>query len=109
MQLTIPEKLFTHRRRNGLTQTDMANSVGLTLQRYNQIEKGHVEPTSLVRSRATGLGKLTMAEKCVILRRRAEYRIADVAHDLGVSKNWLGQMEKGKQPVSEALANYWGI
>lgn len=106
--LSNAEKYLIRRRRLGLTQAEFATDLGVTRKAYNQFEKGYGSNPGLrggVWLHMT-LRNLSPEERCLILRRRAQRTQAQVARDIGCSRWWVLQMERGTAPV-DTLVEYW--
>lgn len=103
-RLTLGEKLLISRRRENLTQEEMATIYGVTRNIYGEMERdqrkvpdykgGEIEP-------------LRDHEKLLLARRRAEMKQDEVAKEIGVSRYWLNQMEMGKFPLAEKFVTFW--
>ena len=102
---TIRERLLIDRRRRGETIAQAARRLGVSITRYSNWERGAVEApvTSLIR-----LGDLTVAEQCLLKRRRAGMRQQDVANAMNRCRMWVRLMEQGREDPSE-LAAYWDL
>lgn len=99
--LTEGEKLLLDRRRRGRSQRQRAAELGVTLYQYRAWEGDRERPESIPR-----LGSLSVAEVCVVARRRAAIGVVELANELGVSREWLRQMEAGNVDPAR-LASYW--
>lgn len=114
MHLTKAEKIFIHRRREGLTQEDAARIMAVTLAAYKVYEKtgnkfhlpyGQTPGTY----RTPKLGRLKGHERCAIMRKRNPHITQQViANQLGMCRNWIGLMERGDAP-SKALEGFWSV
>ena len=102
--LTPGEKLFLSRKRDGLSMADAAASHGVGLPTYRKWEKDEAEPEA----KAPALGKLTMTDQFIVLRRRSGMTMKAIADDVGCCPWWLRQMELGDAP-NQKLQEYWGI
>ncbi len=105
MRLRKSESLFITRRREGLTQTAMADKLGIMEYIYFQYENG----TSEIPEGLTGLpifAEPTALEQCVIKRRRLAMSQDELAAELGCSRFWVNQMETDKVNPGK-LIKYW--
>ncbi len=101
--LTNGEKLLIWRRRCGLTQPEAALRYRLTVKRYRNWEKGRHfwDPEIDVEM------PLYEREKCLLLRRRRNWRQAEVAKKMNMSREWVNMMERNEASV-EPLVKFWG-
>lgn len=107
--LTKSEKYLIYRRRHWYTQVEFAEGLDLSLADYRKIEGGHsmLDPDPAAIRRIT-LSSLNKVERCLIMRRRSKQTQQQIANDIGVSRNWLNQMEQGKVDV-KTLADFWNL
>lgn len=103
-ELTVGERLRVARRREGLTQAQMAEDLGIPFNTYRRIEDDTETGWTLP---SMPLGKLQEHEIYAVLRRRERMTLDDLADRVGLSKWWLCQIERGKVPASEQLVDYW--
>lgn len=103
--LHAEEILFLRRRREGLTQVEAAEQRGESTKRYRAQENGESDVTGL---RGRKSNKLSLAEKCVIARRRLRLTQSEVAKSLGYSTAHVCNMERGERNPAP-LAGYFGI
>jgi len=101
--LSAGERLLIDRRRKGESQRQAAKRLGVSLYRYRRWERSEEQPPKLM-----PLGMLKLHEKCFLTRRRADVPAHVVALELGVSDEWLTQMEYGRQPCQK-LAVHLGL
>lgn len=101
MILTDNEKVFIDRRRRGKLMREYAAEHGISVKELREIEHGRI--TSTVKPEVK---ELSVQEKCLLYRIRAEKSQEEVASDLGVSRIWINLMERGHRPV-DLLAWYW--
>ncbi len=100
--LSPAEILFIWRFRKDLTAEEAAYYWGVNYSRYRAWEAG-----SKGYSMRVPLGYApTLREKLIILRRRAKLTQAQLAEKMGVSRQWLSQMEQGHAAV-EKLGEFW--
>lgn len=101
--LTIPEKLFLHRRRLKETQKEAAHRYGINHIYYNKMERNLLPFTQEVPSIE---GEIYHYEWCVIMRRRRNLKQTELAEKMNICKLWLVKMETGKViPIS--LVKFW--
>ena len=101
--LTDGEQLRLERRRRGASQPEWAEWCGVTLYRYRAWETDAEKPPAHVMPE---LGKLRDYEACHVLRMRSEIPLKALAKRLGVTPNWLCEIEHGRQPAARLVA-YW--
>lgn len=103
--LTESEKLFITRRRDDMTQKDMARRLGISTRRYINIEAGkeHLDGGLSV---IPSVGELAEWEKAVLVRRRKGIRQEELAPILGISPAHLKAMERKKRNPAK-LIDYW--
>lgn len=102
--LTDHEKLLLWRKRMNFTQLEASEVMGVSHWIYSESERGNQNikfNVPWVRRKA-----LEKHERCLIYRLRAVKSQQQVADDLGVSKVWIGRMEKGYEPCN-TLLDYW--
>ncbi len=102
INLTPAEKMKLDRRRRGESQQEAAERWGVTLYRYREAEAGR-RSESKIRPRFTVVRDY---EACLVLRTRRGDSVAALAKEMGISRWWLTQIERGKQPADE-LVRYW--
>lgn len=100
---TRAERFLLARRRMGWNQENAASRLGLSTRDYARLERGEL---SRPRLRAPRLGRVRRHERCLLLRRRARVSQAEVAREIGRSRWWVNQMERGQAPVDD-LVWYW--
>ena len=101
IKLTKSEKLYLNRKRNNLTQAQMAHKCGVGLTKYSAMELGLIE----VEFKVYDL-KPTKVEEFVLLRRRKGKTQTDLASELGYTKAWINKIEKGLAKT-DLLERYW--
>lgn len=101
---TPQENLYIWRRRKNMNQVEAADALGVTVDRYRAWETGEVTTAVPYRN----AGKLSIPEKCVLLRRRAGLTQREIAETLGCTRLWVNHMEKGTVPV-DRLQEHWGV
>lgn len=100
--LSQGERLKLYRRREGLTQDDMAEQLDMTLYAYRRVE----DEVVVFNDFRPPLGALAQREQCYVLRLRRGWSLADAAENMGISRWWLRRMERGDAPVNR-LWNFW--
>lgn len=101
--LTPGERLLLLRRRLGLSQVERAECFGVTLYGYRAWEAGTKQPPARV---VPKFDKLHDYEACYVLRRRRGLALQDLATQLGMTSNWLCEIEHGRQPATKLLAHW---
>lgn len=101
--LSYEERLLIHRRRQDLTQAEMAKRLGVSRKTYSRLERGL---KTEVRPDTPSVEPLRDHEQCMIMRRRAGWSQEMCAEQLGVSRYWFRLMEMG-QAGCEKLVGYW--
>ncbi len=99
--LSRGERLITDRRRRKETQAVAAKRFNETPFIYGRWERDDDEGPSI-----RSVRPLRKYEQCLLYRRRAGTSQSEVARQLGRSRWWLNQMERGIQPCEELLC-YW--
>jgi DNA-binding XRE family transcriptional regulator len=104
LTLSQGEQLIIFRRRNNITQDEMANSYELDRNTYGRIERD-VERNPRVDIKISDIENF---EICFIFRRRSGLTQAECAAKIGISRVWLHEMETG-QSNCKRLLTYWRI
>lgn len=104
MKLTRGEKIRILRRRNGISMKDAAKRHGLSMRQYRYVEED-VEGAPLLE--VPDIGELATHEELYIRRLRYGMRQADVAKQLGISRYWLGEKERGRAALIPGDAAAW--
>lgn len=101
-QLTLGEKLFLRRRREKISQAEMARRYSVSRYTYMNWEKnvGGIDIPSV------DLKGITPTEHFVILRRRAGISQLELAARMGIDRKTLWQMENGHLPLRQ-LIEFW--
>jgi DNA-binding XRE family transcriptional regulator len=103
IDLTPGEKLLFWRKRKGWNQTKAAKHLKVSSFKYKMMEYGKIQlsfKSSFIKP------SLTPPERCYLYRRRCKKTQAEVAKELGYSREWIKQMEWGTVPC-EPLLWYW--
>lgn len=104
MKLKPHERLAIERRRRDESQTEAAKRYGVTLYEYRQWELGNGK---LPARAGASVRRIEPFEECFIQRTRMQGLSAGMlAKDVGCSRWWLTQMERGQQQP-EALVAFW--
>jgi len=111
--LTASEALYIDRRRRGMTQARYAKIHRTSVDKIHKWEAGLVpkdrdgEEFPCPKVDITW-SQLSVNEQCVIMRRRNRMSRTDLADALGVSQQWVSQMERGRQNAAK-LVSYWKL
>lgn len=105
MRIKRSEALALLRRRAGITQVGMARVHGVTRHEYGLMELGQFP---IPKDWDLRVGTITTQERCWLYRRRAGKLQREVAEELGVSRVWVNNMERGLAPVQD-LVTYWEV
>ncbi len=97
-RLSCGERLITDRRRRKETQVGAAKRLETTSFIYGRWERDY-GPGPLTRS----VQPLRIYERCLLYRRRTGKSQIQVARQLGRSRWWVNQMERGKQSCQELV------
>lgn len=105
MKLTLNagERLLLLRRRLDVSQVERAKKHGVTLYRYRGWEDGREPPPTRIVPR---FGTLHDYEACYVLRRRHGIALQVLAARLGMTPNWLCEIEHGRQPAKKLVAHW---
>jgi transcriptional regulator with XRE-family HTH domain len=95
-------RLIISRRRRGLTQAQEAKRRKASLYQYRGWEEDRGEVPE------EKIGRLEVHEQCYVRRIAKGLTLDEVAKDVGVSRWWLRQMERGTANV-ERLRKYWRV
>ncbi len=107
--LTPGEKLLIFRRREELTQAQMAEKLAVSLLAYRAMEQdAEYIPCDRKIPRVSLEGKLAVWEVAVILRFRSGLTQAETAIDMDISKYWLRRMETNSAPL-DRLLEHWNL
>jgi hypothetical protein len=91
----------------GYNQREAAEFFKVAFDLYKDWERGR-KPIPIEWQRATRrtLSSLKEHEWCVLMRRRSKLSLALVAQQSGFCRQWVNDMELGKQPCG-SLVKYW--
>lgn len=106
LRATKNELLYAWRKREEITQKEMAARLGISRVTLGRYEAGEALPKAIEDQVTLTQSDLHDYEKCVILRRRGELTQSALSMIIGVSRWWFVQMECGKAN-SERLVEYW--
>lgn len=106
IKLTLGETLLLFRKDAEMNQFELALELGLTLHEYKLREYDKVVDKKLSTKFKNNV-KLRPHEKCLVHRKRAGLSQAQVAKEMGISRQWMREQETGKIPCDKLLA-YWG-
>ena len=101
--LSYEERLLIYRRREDLTQQQMADRLGVSRNTYNRLEQGHNTDR---RPDAPSVEPLRDHEHCFIMRRRSGWSQTMCAEEMGISTYWFRTMEMGQVYVGR-LVDFW--
>ena len=102
-RLSCGESLVINRRRSEQpeTQDQASERLGTTCFTYGKWER------DVEKAPTRGpVVRLRLYERCLLYRRRAAVSQAEVARELGRSRWWINQMERGVVSCAELLS-YW--
>jgi transcriptional regulator with XRE-family HTH domain len=101
--LTDPEKLRLWRKKNKLSQAELATKLKVHQTSISKMEKGLIPVTDAVLGLMKGWKPaLNDGERASILRRRYRKTLADAASAVGIHENQLSEMERGlRRPVAD--------
>lgn len=103
-QLTSAERLRIGRRRQNLTQQQMAQELGMPLNTYKKAEAGEPVDWDIP---VPSLGQLSAGESLMIRRRRTGMTIRDLAEAAGLSVGYIVEVEKDRVMAPNRLLQYW--
>lgn len=106
--LTVGERLAIERGRRGMSQREFAEYLNLTRRKLQELEAGTAKDDQSVASAVSQMTGLKTHEQCAVARSRAGMRVAEVARAMGRSRQWVYEMESGRENCQE-LATFWGI
>lgn len=108
--LTMGERLVVSRHRMGITQREMADRLGLTRRQAQELEADSYRGVVPQRVRDFAeLGEaLRLHERCVVARARTKFGVSEVAGWLGVSRQYVYEMESGREDCGRLVA-LWKI
>jgi transcriptional regulator with XRE-family HTH domain len=92
------------------TQAEMAAALGISQQSYSQLELGHAALLTAEQVRAlltqlrVGALRPTLAELCLIARRRSRMMIVDVEAAVGVSRPIFHRLERA---ADDRIVRFW--
>lgn len=101
--LSKGEKALIFRRRNYISQKEMAERLGMKRRVYSEAENSNSLDIS---GDVVYVGDLEPNEICLILRRRKQMTQRECAEKMGITRFWYNQMEKGVAP-SYRLEEFW--
>jgi len=100
--LTRGEKLFLARRRDKKKMTEAAEAHGVSLHQYRKWESDEGKGPDVA------LGRLTLTDQFLILRRRSGKTVREIAAEIGCCPWWLRLMEREEAP-NDRLKKYWNL
>ena len=105
-ELSPGEKLFIWRRRKNLNQDKAAKIFKVSVFEYKLAE---YDKRQLAKLGYAEISVLQPHERCVLYRRRSGMKQEEIAGKLGISRNWLRQLESGKEDPAKLLAFWEGV
>ncbi len=99
--LSRGERLIIDRRRRKESQSCAAARLGTSTCIYGRWERDDEDGPSI-----RSVRPLRIYEQCLLYRRRTDMTQDEVARQLGRSRYWVNQMERGIRPCEELLS-YW--
>lgn len=112
--LTAGERLTLARMRLRLTQREMARTIGVTRHNLQAMELDRwgdvVIDGDKIRGHRTASDVVTIArhEQCHVARRRTGREVGSIAKQLGCSRQWVNEMESGREDCANLCA-FWGF
>lgn len=103
MPLRENEKFYINRKRLGITQEEMADQLGTQTIQISLWERG-LSPNPV--PACASVDPLKPHERCVLLRKRAELTVNQLAKHIKVSRITVIKMEKGEWNCSRLLDYY---
>lgn len=78
--------------------------MGITRNQYGEVERGEIAISTI--GPIPNVGELAAHERCLLHRRRAGARQEDCAKEIGITRFWYNQMEKGHADC-KPLLDFW--
>lgn len=109
--LTLAERLIVSRHRSRKTQRDVAQELLLPRRTVQELEAGTFEGEvpDRVLAFADLKGELRDNERCIVARLRSGKKIGEVAEEWGKSRQWLNELESGREQNVTPLLQFWQI
>lgn len=103
--LTPGERLVVYRLRNELTQSQMAEKLGISPTALSNYERGthDMPPKANLAPLKFNLGEIYECESIRAMRRRANLTAQEVANAIGVCRYTVRLMESGESDPSRAI------
>ena len=101
-RLSCGERLIIERHRLKETQEKAAQRFAVSSYTYGQWER------DAEKGPERQCFSLTESERCLLYRRRAGLSQGKLASEMGRSRTWITQMERGLVPCKELIA-YWEV
>lgn len=99
--LTAGEALEVDRRRTDLTQAGAAGLFDVPPCHYRRWELDELEGPRV------RLGPLSLHEQAFVVRRRSGLTVRQVAEQMGLSRQWISEAERGRTGSVEVLLEWW--
>lgn len=103
--LTVGEAFLIDRRRSGKSQEERARELGLTRNRYGELERDSADGI-FDKIRPLNVLPLSAREECLLRRKRLGWTQEKCAEMMGITRFWFHVMEKGKVPC-DTLIEFW--
>lgn len=98
LMLTPVEKLYHWRRKNRLTQGQLAEKVKVHQTTISKMEKGLIPISERVLGLISNV-KVDDGSRMVLLRRRLKLTLRDITDETGLHQHRLSEMERGLREV----------
>lgn len=102
-ELSYEERLLIYRKRENLTQNEMAGRFGVSRKTYSRLENA---VKIKKRPDVPSVWPLRNHEQCFIMRRRSGWSQEMCADLIGISRYWYRLMEMG-QVGDDKLVRFW--
>lgn len=103
--LTSGEAFLINRRRQKLSQKEFADSLGISRNTYGDMERGKTTEFSF---KIPEVANLTLAEKCLLIRKRRRMTQEQCARISGVTRFWFNQNEREKRITrNKDILEFW--
>jgi DNA-binding transcriptional regulator YiaG len=101
LDITDGERVMLGRRREGFTQEAFAHALDVSQSLISRWEANEKRIPSAVLKRYKSLGRLTVGEQCMIMRRRLNLSIREAAAKFNVSHYHVIRIEAGVRQSPE--------
>lgn len=103
LELSQGEKFLIYRKREGISQAEMARRFHMKRRRYSEFEASGMIDRKV---EDICVEPLKPHEKCLIWRRRSGWTQEAIAELMGITRYWLMLMETGQVPCDN-LEAFW--